>query len=609
MNFAVRKCNNITNAHLKFLLCLLLIAAILSVFWQVQYHSFINYDDNVYVTQNRSVQSGLSRESVLWAFTATDAGFWHPLTWLSLMFDYELYRLNSAGYHWTNVLFHIANTLLLFLVLNRMTGALWRSGFVAALFAVHPLHVESVAWVAERKDVLSTFFWMLTMYAYVFYVERQSVWRYVLVFISFLLGLMAKPMLVTLPFVFLLLDYWPLKRLQSPARLVLEKAPFIVLTIFISVTTFITEQKVGALSPAEIYPLDVRIQNVLISYVAYIKKMIWPSNFAILYPYPANLWPIEQVVVSGLVLAMISIIVIRWICMYPYLAVGWFWYLGTLVPVIGFIQVGIPAMADRYTYVPLIGLFISITWGFPELLSRWKYRKAFFTVTSAFILIALMICAWFQVRHWKNSVTILSHTIQVTERNYIAHNNLGLAFLDEKRIDDAIQHFQIALRIKPQIGIFYTNLGVALSRCGKVDEAISNFLKALEINSNDWGTHFNLGIVLIKKGNLAEGIVNLQKAVAGKPDNIQYRRALADAFMQKEELDNAIVHYDALLQVEPGNAELHNNLGVALAKRGRFDESVKHFNMALMLEPDYTEAYGNLQTTLKYINKSKGSVQ
>jgi len=609
MNFALRNDNNKTNAHLKFLLCLLLIAAILSVFWQVQYHSFINYDDNVYVTQNRNVQSGLSQESVLWAFTATDAGFWHPLTWLSLMFDYKLYRLNPAGYHWTNVIFHIANTLLLFLALNRMTGAIWQSGFVAALFAVHPLHVESVAWIAQRKDVISTFFWMLTMYAYAIYVERTGVWRYILVFISYLLGLMAKPMLVTLPFVLLLLDYWPLKRLQSTAHLVLEKAPFIVVTIFICVVTYITEQMSGALSPAEIYPLDVRIQNAMISYVAYIEKMIWPSNLAILYPYPANLWPIAQVVVSGLVLALISIIVIRLISTYPYLAVGWFWYLGTLVPVIGFVQVGIPALADRYTYVPLIGLFIATTWAFPDLLRRWKYRKAFFTVTSAFILIALMTCTWFQVRYWKNSVTLLSQTIQVTERNYIAHNNLGLALLDEGLFDDAIRHFRIALRIKPRIGIFHTNLGVALSRCGKVDEAISNFLTALEINNNDWGTHFNLGIVLIKKGNVDEGIINLEKAVAGKPDNIQYRRALADAFMQKGVIDNAIVHYDALLQAEPENAELHNNLGVALAKRERFDEAVGHFNTALKLMPEYTEAYGNLKKTLQYMNKLKVSVQ
>jgi len=525
------------------------------------------------------------------------------------MFDYELYRLNPAGYHWTNVLLHIANTLLLFLVLNRMTGALWRSGFVAALFAVHPLHVESVAWVAERKDVLSTFFWMLTMYAYVFYVEHPGWKRYMLVFVSFFLGLTAKPMLVTLPFVLLLLDYWPLKRRQSPLRLVMEKAPFIVVTIFACVATFITEQKSGALTPAEIYLLNERIQNALVSYVMYIKQMIWPSNLAILYPYPVNMWPIGQVVVSGLILTMITIIVIRWIRIYPYLAVGWFWYLGTLVPVIGFIQVGIHAMADRYTYVPLIGIFVALTWGLSDLFGRWKYRNAFFMVASASLLIALMMCTCLQVLHWKNSVTLFSHTIQVTERNYIAHNNLGLALMDEGLLDESIQHFQISLSIKPQIGIFYNNLGVALSRNGKYDDAISNFLKAIEIIHNDWGAHYNLGIILIKKGNLDEAILNLQKAVAGKPNDVKFRRALADAFMRKGRIDNAIVHYDASLLLEPGNAELHNNLGVALTHRSRLNEAIVHFNEALRLAPNYSEAYNNLQTTLQYIGKAEGSVQ
>ena len=609
MKHAILKRTHLTNIHLKFLVCLLLISAILFIFWQIQYQSFINFDDGPYVTQNRNVQSGLSRESILWAFTATDAGFWHPLTWLSLIFDYELYLLNPAGYHWTNVLFHIANTLLLFLVLHRMTGALWRSGFVAALFAVHPLHVESVAWVAERKDVLSSFFWMLTMYAYVYYVEHPGWKRYALVVVSFSLGLMAKPMLVTLPFVLLLLDYWPLKRAQSPSYLVREKALLIIITVFASVVTYIAEQQAGALSPTEVFPLDIRIQNAVISYAGYIKKMIWPGGLAIFYPYPVDTWPVWQVILSGLFLLAATIFVLRWIRAYPYLAVGWFWYLGTLVPVIGFIQVGAHAMADRYTYVPLIGIFIAITWGFTDLLSRWKYRNVLFAISSAIVLPALIICAWFQVQHWKNSVTIFTHAIQETERNYIAHNNIGLALMDEGLLDESIQHFRIALLIKPQFGVFYNNLGAALLRHGKVDEAISSFVKASEINHNDWGAHFNLGIVLEKKGNLDEAIIHLKKSVEGKPNNVKFRQALADAFMRKGEIDNAIVNYDNALRLEPGNAELHNNVGVALAHRGRLNEAVGHFNKALGLAPGYTEAYNNLHTTLKYVSKPEGPVQ
>jgi hypothetical protein len=545
---------NLENVHKyrKLLICVCLASAITIVYWQLQYHSFINYDDDVYVTQNRYVQSGLCRESILWAFTATDAGFWHPLTWLSLMFDYELFRLNPAGYHWTNVLFHIGNTLLLFLVLNRMTGAIWRSGFAAALFAVHPLHVESVAWIAERKDVLSTLFWMLTMYAYAIYVERPSVEKYVLAFISFSVGLMAKPMLVTLPFVLLLLDYWPLKRLQSPLHLVLEKVPFFIVTILACVATFITEQESGALSPAEIYPLDVRMQNAIISYVAYIKKTIWPSNLAILYPYPVTLWPIEQVVVSGLVLVIISIIVVRWIYTYPYLAIGWFWYLGTLVPVIGFVQVGIPAMADRYTYVPLVGLFITITWGFPDLMRRWKHQKTLFSVTSVFVLVALMTCSWFQVLHWKNSISLFEHELKVTEGNFIAHNNLGIALKEQGRLDEAISHFHSSIQMKPTWQ-GYVNLGLTLTLQGRDDEAISVYEMVLRKEPNNADVHYILGNALVRRGKV----------------------------------DEAIAHFHRALQYRPDYSNAHYNLALALKKKGMNDKAAFHFREAAHLKPAY----------------------
>jgi Tfp pilus assembly protein PilF len=393
---------------------------------------------------------------------------------------------------------------------------------------------------------------MMTMYAYAIYVEHPSVRRYVLVFISFSLGLMAKPMLVTLPFVILLLDYWPLKRLQSPLLLVLEKVPLFIVTISACVATFITEQKSGALSPAEIYPLDVRMQNAIISYVAYIKKTIWPSNLAILYPYPVTLWPIEQVVVSGLVLVIISIIVVRWIYTYPYLAIGWFWYLGTLVPVIGFVQVGIPAMADRYTYVPLVGLFITITWGFPDLMRRWKHQKTLFSVTSVFVLVALMTCSWFQVLHWKNSISLFEHELKVTEGNFIAHNNLGIALKEQGRLDEAISHFHSSIQMKPTWQ-GYVNLGLTLTLQGRDDEAISVYEMVLRKEPNNADVHYILGNALVRRGKV----------------------------------DEAIAHFHRALQYRPDYSNAHYNLALALKKKGMNDKATFHFREAAHLKPAY----------------------
>lgn len=365
------------------MVCLILILAIFTVFWQVRSHDFVNYDDDKYVTENRDVKAGLTTQSIIWAFTTTHASNWHPLTWLSHMLDISLFGLNPGWHHLTNLLFHIANTLLLFLILRGMTEEFWKSAFVAALFALHPLHVESVAWIAERKDVLSTFFWMLTILAYAYYVKHPVLRRYLFVLFSFLLGLMSKPMLVTLPFVLLLLDYWPLGRFQMEEsgitrnpkkhkskhpeyqksialRLVREKTPFFVLAGFSSIITFIAQQHGGTVRSLEFLPVKTRVANALISYVAYIGKMIWPFNLAVLYPHPGTTLPMWQTILAGLFLLFISYLVIRKVKKLPYLSIGWFWYVGTLVPVIGLVQVGAQSMADRYTYIPLIGLFIRL---------------------------------------------------------------------------------------------------------------------------------------------------------------------------------------------------------------------------------------------------------
>ncbi len=382
----------------EILICLFLVLATLTVYWQVGNYEFVNFDDDKYIIENFHVQKGLTRDSVIWAFTATHVSNWHPLTWLSHMLDFQLYGLNPSGHHLTNVFFHLVNTLLLFLVLKLMTGALWRSGLVAALFAVHPLHVESVVWVAERKDVLSTLFWMLTLWAYLGYTKRPGVKRYLVILLAFALGLMAKPMLVTLPFVLLLLDYWPLKRIELgqsaiglPAasqpstiankpgaqafRLLLEKTPMFVLAAVSSVVTFIVQKSGGAVGALETYPFKIRMANALLSYVIYLKKMIWPQNLAVFYPHPGQSLPMWQAAGAGLLLVVVSIAVIRAGRRYPYLPVGWLWYVGTLVPVIGLVQVGDQAMADRYTYVSLIGLFIVVAWGVPDVARSWRYGK------------------------------------------------------------------------------------------------------------------------------------------------------------------------------------------------------------------------------------------
>ena len=504
------------------LVSLSLIAATLAVFGQIRNHPFLNLDDNAYITENRHVQSGLTLGGVTWAFTATQAGNWHPLTLLSHMLDCQLYGLNPSGHHLTNLVFHIASTLLLFLVLERMTGALWRSAFVAALFALHPIHVESVAWVAERKDVLSTFFWMLTMWTYVHYVERPGFNRYLLVLLSFVLGLLSKPMLVTLPFVLLLVDYWPLGRFQFGRlsgdrkshtfklsdtgdqksivlRLIREKAPFFVLCAISSIMTIFAQQKAGALASLEITPLGTRIFNALVSYVRYIEKMVWPRHLAVLYPLERQ--PIWEVLGSGLLLVCVSFLVIRVARKLPYLVVGWFWYLGTLIPVIGIVQVGSQALADRYTYVPLIGLFVMVAWSIPDILVGWRFRKVVLSLSTGLLLLPLMIITNFQVKYWQNNIALFEHTLAVTSNNYIIHNNLGTVLAGQGKTQEAFAHFAEALRIEPDFAEAHNNLGGFLASQGKIQEAIAHFAEAVRLKSDYAQAHINLGMAYLVIGD------------------------------------------------------------------------------------------------------------
>ena len=647
------------------LICLLLAAAILAVYWPVRNYDFINLDDPTYVTENGHVRAGLTCESFLWAFTATDTANWHPLTWISLMLDCQLYGLNPAGHHLTNVLLHSASTVLLFLVLLGMTGSRWRSAFVAALFALHPLHVESVAWVAERKDVLSTLFWMLTLWAYLAYTQRPGVGRYLLILLLFALGLMAKPMLVTLPCVLLLLDYWPLERIQlgqagssrtalGPSaviaqpprrqafRLLLEKTPLFVLVAVSSVVTFVVQKSGGAVGALEVYPIKIRVANALFSYVSYMVKMIWPQNLAVFYPHPGQSLPMWQAAAAGLLLLLISIAVIRAGRRQSYLPVGWLWYLGTLVPVIGLVQVGAQAMADRYTYVPLIGLFIMAAWGVPELLAKYRFQRTVLATLATILLVTLTLVSKRQVRHWQNSVALFSHTHAVTAKSYLVHNNLGSALNELGKYDEAIAHYTEALRIRPNFAEPHYNLGTALARQGKLKEAISHYTEALRIEPghaeacNNLGevlrqqerydeaisyysralqlkpdypeAHSNLGIALARQGKLKEAMAHFSEALRLQPDYAAAHFNLGLSLVHQERPEEAVAHFYEALRTQPDDADTHYNLGVTLEKQGRLAEAMIHFSEVLRLQPDNAGAHNNLGVILARKGRFKEAI-
>jgi tetratricopeptide (TPR) repeat protein len=591
------------------LISLALIAGIVAIYARVWHHDFVSYDDTKYVGENSIVLAGLTSRGVAWAFTTGTDANWFPLTWLSHMLDVQLYGMNAGGHHLTNLLLHIVSTLLLFGVLYWMTGGLGRSAFVAALFAVHPLHVESVAWVAERKDVLSTVFLMLTLWAYVWYVRGPRMSRYALVFLSFALGLMSKPMLVTLPFVLLLLDVWPLGRMDRSRNqrsvamtLVREKLPLFALAIASSVVTFFVQRAGGAVARLDALPFSLRVANALVSYVAYIGKMLWPTKLAAFYPYPQSLSP-ALVLGAIVILIGVSVVVIRARLRYPYLLVGWLWYLGTLVPVIGLVQVGNQAMADRYTYVPLIGLLIMVAWGIPDVLARWRYRTIALPAAAGLVIVACTITARGQVSYWRNSTTLFTHALAVTRDNHIAENNLGRALAGDGKVAEAIVHYNEALRIKPQFATAHTNLGAALMKQGKVDEAIAHFSEGLRLKPEFAEAHSDLGAALASKGRIAEAIAQYTEAVRLKPDFVEARSNLGLTLAGQGKLDEAITQYNEALRLKPSFADVHNNLGFALASRGKVDEAIAHYKEAVRLNPDFALAHMNLAVTLSGQNR------
>ena len=581
--------------------CLFLAAIIWVVFGQTLGHEFVNYDDDLYVYENPVVQKGLTWEGFRWALTYGQIGHWHPLTWLSHMLDCQLYGLQAGGHHLTNILLHTATAILLFLVLRQMTGFLWRSAFVAAVFAIHPLRVESVAWVAERKDVLSAFFFMLTLGAYVRYVRRPpSKIRYGVMILLYALGLLSKNMLVTMPFVLLLLDYWPLNRLSgfSPRvllRRVAEKIPLFVLAVGSCVATALMPEKV----PAE-YMLSfaLRMENAVVSYVTYLWQMIHPSGLACVYPNPVNDVPLWQV--AGALGLLLAISGVAWAFRktHPCLVVGWLWYLGMLIPVIGMVQISYYAHADRYTYLPQIGLYLLLTWAAADLCAGWRHRRVVLGGGATVILVALIFCARTQASYWRNSELLWTHTLACTSDNFIGHNNLGNTLLQEGNMAEAVSHFQKALQIKPGYAEAHNNLGNTLLQKGSVNEAMVHYQKALQIKPDYAEAHYNLGNALLKMGNVGEAIAHFQKALQIKPDYAEAHNNLGNALLQKGNVAEAIIHYQKALQIKPDNAEARNNLGNALLQEGNVAEAIAHFQKALQIKPDFAEAHYNLGNAL-----------
>jgi tetratricopeptide (TPR) repeat protein len=516
------------------------------------------------------------------------------------MLDCQLYGLQAGGHHLTNLLLHGAAAILLFLVLRRMTGFLWRSAFVAAVFAIHPLRAESVAWVAERKDVLSAFFFMLTLGAYVRYVRRPpSMIRYGVVVLLFALGLLSKNMLVTMPFVLLLLDYWPLNRLSSFTpqvllRRVAEKIPLFVLTVGSCVATALVPEKMAA----DKLPFGLRMENAVVSYVTYLWQMIHPLGLACVYPNPVNYLPLWQV--AGALGLLLAISGAAWAFRqtHPWLIVGWFWYLGMMIPVIGIVQISYYAHADRYTYLPQIGLYLLLTWMAADLCAGWRHRRLVLGGFSTIILMALIFCARTQVSYWRNDELLWTHTVACTSDNYYAHDCLGLALFQKGKVDEAIAHYQKALQIKPDYVDAHIDLGIALSQKGSVDEAIAHYQTALQIKPDYAKAHYNLGNALLQKGKVDEAIAHYQTALQIKPDAVVAHNKLGIALSQKGSVDEAIAHFQKALQINPDYAKAHYNLGSALLKKGRVDEAIIHYQKALQIKPNYLEAQNNLAWVL-----------
>jgi len=587
----------------------LLIVVTVVAFLPVFNNYFVNFDDPGYVTNNPQVRSGISPATILWSLTSIKESNWHPLTWISHALDCSLFGLDARYHHGMNLLIHLISSILLFVVMDRMTHARWPSAFVAIVFAVHPLHVESVAWVAERKDVLSTLFWMLTMLAYANYVRSPKVTRYILALGSFALGLLAKPMLVSLPFVLILLDYWPLGRFSSDntagannegkaghrfAKILLEKAPFLFLSIASSVITYIVQQKGGSMSESGILPLDARVANAVVSYVQYLRKTLLPTDLAFFYPHPGNTLVLWQVglVAFGLVLVTAFVWMVRQ--RHPYLLVGWFWFLGTLVPVIGIVQVGLQAMADRYMYIPIAGLAMMIAWGIPSLARRLRIHRSVFIGGFVVATILMIQTSRIQAAYWKNSITLCEHAIAVTSGNHIAYSNLGTALADAGRHVEAIPYLREAFRLRPNEILIRSNLARSLAAIGDRREALDHYAWMLARVQPDPRLHMRMGDVLADEGRTREAQEHFQEALRLDSTDVLTRCKLAELYSKESLFDDAKKECLVVLKSDPGNSKAHDVLGIIAGRQNMNEEAMKEFSEAIRCDSTNAEPWNDL---------------
>jgi tetratricopeptide (TPR) repeat protein len=550
---------NISPKKKKLIVYIILTIVTLAVFWQVNGYEFINFDDNGYIMENRHIQSGMTLDGLRWAFGTRYLDLWNPLIWLSFMFDYQLHGLNAGGYHLTNLILHILSALLLFWLFNRMTGEIWKSAFVAAFFALHPLHVESVAWIAERKDVLSAFFWMLTLCLYVYYTEKPAIKRYLLVLFCFICALMSKPMVVTLPLIMILLDYWPLGRFElqkGKTNLILwqlkEKLPFFVLSaVLIFITLYTPNNDISAKG----FPLSSRLANAPVSFVTYLAKTFWPQDLAIFYPFP-NQIPLGQVVAASLLTIFISAFVIAMIKCLPYLFVGWSWFAITIAPVIGILQISLTvpyAMADRYHYLPSIGIAMMLAWGIPSLLKNEDTRKNILFPAAIVCLALMSVLTWQQCRYWKNSAILFNHALRVTNDNYMAHTNFAVALAEKGRLNEAIHHYNKAIIIAPDRALPYYNRGTSYGRAGQYHFAIEDFNNAIRLDRNYIKAYNNRGIAYTKLGLYQMALIDFNKAISLQED---YADAYNNrAFVYLNQGDNISGCSDAKKACELGNCK------------------------------------------------------
>lgn len=566
------------------------------VYAEVGQHGFIEFDDDRYVYANPVVRQGLSSDGLRWSFRTTTASNWHPLTWISHMLDVELFGVAPGPHHWVNVGLHVLNSVLLFLLLRCMTGALWRSAAAAAFFALHPLHVESVAWISERKDLLSTFFWWLSLWIYVGHARTPTALRRLAVLGTMGFALLCKSMPVTLPFTLLLLDYWPLRRLEAGlrglARRVVEKLPHLLLSLGAAVVALRTQEH--ALSSLAQYPLSVRLGNALTSYVSYAVHLFWPHPLAAYYPHPTEL-DVPRALGAVLLLGAVSVGAVRLRRGHPYLLWGWLWYLGTLVPVIGIVQVGAQSMADRYTYVPLVGLLVVLVWGASAALARHRERLP---VLGVAVLLVCGLLTHRQVGYWRDTETLFRHTLSVTERNPVAHGILGTALSARGEVDEAIQHLRRAVELRPDLARAHNNLGNALFRSGRVEEAIPHYEEAIRLSPGRPSTYNNLGSALLRAGRPSEAIERLREALELAPDLPEAHNNLASALDAAGRVDEAIAEYREALALRPDDVPTLNNLAATLFEVGRLDEAIVRFRAALELRPGYTRARKNLALAL-----------